>query len=157
MAGLLLISGGVALGTVGSTLTSSELKYRAASRYATTGRIVEIAGIDQMSAGKAWAQSAFPGGLRRCPQMNEGFLAACEAEIKALSERPAPIYGNYGGPLMVTTIEPSPEASPTKFEREAAIEESRESQPAAYEEPPAEALVATEKTDENYPAIPYRQ
>lgn len=94
---MLLGCGGVAMGAFASNMTTDSLAWRAPSREAATAAPVASA-IDQASAGQAWARSAFDGGLRRCPPMNDAFLAACEAEMKQLAERPAFSAGSYGGP-----------------------------------------------------------
>ena len=88
--------------------------------------------IDQGAAGRAWAQDAFTGGLRRCPEMNETFLLACQAEMKLLAARPEIRPGFYGGPLLITQVEKTPQ------------EPDYAPEPLVYEEEAAPALPARE-------------
>ena len=148
--GSLLICGGVAIGALASSLTSSAIVWRAAPRFPVTETVAQTA-VDQAGAGQAWARAAFDGGLRQCPHMNAEFLAACHAEMKALMARPAFASGSYGGPLLITKIEP-PGLEPYRPEEPA----GGDLQPTIdAPEPPALAVdVAAEVTPENYPAAP---
>ena len=103
--GALLVCGGVGIGALASSLTTSAMVWSPSSRIPITEAPVDVA-VDQGRAGQSWARAAFPGGLRRCPALNAAFLRACEAEIKALAERPAFAAGSYGGPLLITKVEP---------------------------------------------------
>jgi hypothetical protein len=145
-AGALLVLGGVGAGVLASSLTNDAIVWRAPSRWAVT-EPVSPAPVDQAKAGESWARTAFAGGLKRCPPINAAFLAACEAEMKALSSRPAFAAGSYGGPLLITKVEPAPEQAfePYRPADEPALEL------ASYEgnadPPPTE-----EPTPDNYPA-----
>ena len=103
---LLLILGGVALGTAVSSYTSANTSWRAAPRFATEA----VASVnDHAAAGRDWARTAFDGGLRQCPAMNPEFLVACENEMKTLTARPGTRQGPGTG-LLITTLaeEPAP-------------------------------------------------
>lgn len=144
---LMLLAGGVGTGVLTSSLTSASLKWQPPSSIPTTERLV-VEEIDQGNAGRSWARTAFEGGLRRCPEMNAEFLAACAAEMKALTERPKFTEGTYGGPLLITKVVPAP-----------AVETYRPKTPdyelPAIEEPvdqPAMLDAPAEPTPVNYPA-----
>lgn len=112
--GMLLVGSGIGMGALASSLTSSAVVWRAPPAIPVTAEPVQTA-PDHAGAGRAWARSAFNGGLRECPKMNPEFLAACQAEMKALAERPDFAAGSYGGPLRVTEIEdavPPPDFEP---------------------------------------------
>jgi hypothetical protein len=147
---MLLVSAGTAAGMLGSSLTSNAIVYRRPALYMTTEPQPLLAAVDHVSAGQSWARSAFPGGLRRCPAMNETFLVACEAEMKALSERPQFPDGSLGGPLQVTKIEPVPPPAET------APETLDETQSVAYETA-APHTIALPLPGEDHPAAPYDQ
>jgi hypothetical protein len=108
-------------------------------------------GIDQFAAGRSWAQAAYDGGLRRCPEMNADFVAACQAEMKALAARPDFAPGSYGGPLLVTSYTPPVDE---------ALVDVAEPLPAAEPAPaierpePTVIPAAMEATPDNYPAAP---
>lgn len=153
---LLLLGGGVAMGALAARLTTDSLVWRAPPRFAATGEAAVIE-VDHAQAGKSWARKAFDGGLRQCPNMNPEFLAACQAEMKALAARPALPAGSYGGPLLVTRLEPSrddrawagydrPEAPPPPRLRDADYD--LEDEPIFPPEP------VYEPTPDNYPAAP---
>lgn len=147
--GLLLMGGGIGVGALASSLTSASIAWRPPSRFAMTEPALPTP-VDQAGAGRSWARSAFVGGLRRCPEMNAAFLAACEAEMKALIERPALLHGSYGGPLLVTKFEPA---------QKPRIEPDRPTEPEMdlplIEGPAVEPIEAeAEPTPANYPAAP---
>jgi hypothetical protein len=148
---LLLACGGAGLGTAWSSLTSSAVVWQRPVRFAETAPPAAQS-VDQFAAGRYWAQAAFDGGLRRCPQMNADFVAACEAEMKALKDRPAFAAGSYGGPLLITTYTPPERAveappAPSIEEIESDAERS------VVEHQPATVVPAAfEPTPENYPA-----
>ena len=143
----MLIFGGVGAGVLASSLTSSAIAWRAPSRIPMVEQVVADP-IDQGSAGRNWARTAFDGGLRRCPEMNAQFFAACQAEMKALMERPKLAYGSYGGPLLITKIEPAPEMEPYRPEPVAYDVSLPEDAPA-----PSPAIEAVDQpTPVNYPA-----
>jgi hypothetical protein len=112
---LMLIFGGVGAGVLASSVTTSSLVWQRPSSIPMTEQVVSDP-VDQGSAGRNWARTAFDGGLRRCPEMNAEFLAACQAEMKALLERPKLNLGSYGGPLLITKVEPVPEIEPYRPE-----------------------------------------
>ncbi|WP_217352681.1 hypothetical protein [Sphingomonas sp. ID1715] len=143
----LLIMGGVAAGMLASSATTASLAWRAPPRFPTTEQVASEP-IDQGNAGRSWARTAFEGGLRRCPAMNAEFLAACEAEMKALQERPKLAYGSSGGPLLITKVVPEQPTEPYRPEQ-------LELEPAMPEEPtePVPAIAPVEApTPINYPA-----
>lgn len=150
--GVLLIFGGVGAGVLASSLTSASLVWQRPSRIPMTEQVIADP-VDHGSAGRAWARTAFDGGLRRCPEMNAEFLAACEAEMKALLDKPKLAYGSYGGPLLVTRIEPVP--GPEAY-RPA---EAEPDLPPLGEtvEAPAVIEAVMEPTPDNYPAEPQPQ
>lgn len=128
--GALLVCGGVAVGAFASSFVTDAARFQRKPIHAvwpTTSKV----DLAQDDAGRAWARSAFPGGLRKCPEMNPAFMAACRAEIEALMKQPAMMAGSYGGPLLVTTIEaevppvpvPEPEPEPLPDEPEIAVAE----------------------------------
>lgn len=149
----LLISGGIGVGALASSLTSDALVWRAPARMAMTDAPIS-APVDQASAGQAWARSAFDGGLRQCPQMNDDFLAACQEEMKKLAERPAFPAGSYGGPLLITKVETaSYDGGWAAQDRlETPRRQPRQAEPAPLPDPvPEEATF--ERTPDNYPAV----
>lgn len=153
---LLLIGTGIGIGALASSLTSAALVWRAPPRFPSTAEPVKLT-RDQASAGRAWARSAFDGGLRECPKMNPEFIAACQAEIKALSDRPSFAEGSYGGPLLVTTIEPvAPVPDFEPYVPEEPALPARNWREADYgAQPPARTADAPpEPTQANYPAVP---
>jgi hypothetical protein len=143
----MLLGGGVGAGVVASSVTSTSLRWQPPSSIPMTERALSEP-VDQGNAGRSWARTAFEGGLRRCPEMNAEFLAACAAEMKALMEKPKFADGSYGGPLLVTKVAPA-----------AAVEPYRPETP-DYDVPPAPepagepAMIdaPTEPTPANYPA-----
>ncbi len=147
--GMMLILGGIGAGVLASSLTTSSIAWQRPSRIPMVEQAVSDA-VDQGSAGRTWARTAFDGGLRRCPEMNAEFLAACQSEMKALLEKPKLAYGSYGGPLLITKVEPLPRLEPY-----------RPAEP-DYDLPPLEEPAdplpvieaAAEATPENYPAQP---
>lgn len=148
---LLLASGGAGLGMAWSGLTSSAVDWERPARFSEMAPVAEQA-VDQFAAGRSWAQAAYDGGLRQCPQMNADFIAGCQAEMKALAARPDFAPGSYGGPLLVTTYEPAVPEVPVEDETPAIIER-RVEQELAAEEPVADLVPATyEPTPANYPA-----
>lgn len=145
----LLVMGGAGAGVLASSLTSDAVVWNAPpSRWANTEQVAAQP-IDQARAGQNWARTAFSGGLKRCPPINNAFLAACEAEMKALASRPAFATGSYGGPLLITKVEPVPEPEIAEYRPVA----EPDLVPASYEIV-EEALPVTEPTPENYPAAP---
>lgn len=153
--GLLLIGGGAAAGALASRFTSDALVWRAPARFPSTANVA-LAGVDQAQAGKSWAQKAFDGGLRKCPAINPEFLAACEAEMKALTTRPAFPAGSYGGPLLTARVEAAPrdDRAWQAYDRLETPPEPalRDADYAEDEPPPFEP--AYEPTPDNYPAEP---
>ena len=146
---LMLVFGGVGAGVVASSLTTSSLAWQRPSRIPMTGQVLDEP-IDQGNAGRNWARTAFDGGLRRCPEMNAEFLAACQAEMKVLLERPKLAYGSYGGPLLITKVEPSSRVEPYR-------PAEPDFEPPEMEEPlePLPVIqAAAEPTPETYPAQP---
>lgn len=144
---LLLASGGAGLGMAWSSLTSSAVKWERPARFSELTPVAEQA-IDQFAAGRSWAQAAYDGGLRRCPEMNADFIAGCQAEMKALAARPDFAPGSYGGPLLVTTYEPPVAKVPMEQDAVAEVEPEFP----AEETAPALVPAAYETTPENYPA-----
>jgi hypothetical protein len=138
----LLTLTGVGLGAMATSVTRASLKWQPPTRFAYTERVAPEP-VDHSEAGRSWARAAYDGGLRRCPQMNASFVAACQAEMKALAARPGFVPGSYGGPLLVTKVEPVTLPEPYR----------------AYE-PEAMPLIAPEpelveeRTPDNYPAVP---
>jgi hypothetical protein len=116
-----LTLGGVGAGVLASSLTSDAIVWSAPSRWAVTEQVAPEP-IDQGKAGESWARTAFSGGLKRCPPINPAFLAACEAEMKLLAARPAFPAGSYGGPLLITKIEPVPVPEIDEYEPEPPLE-----------------------------------
>lgn len=117
--GALLICGGIGLGAIASSLTTSSIVWRPPPRLALAAEPLGPTPVDQAGAGQAWARTAFDSGLRQCPKMNSEFLAACEAEMAALASRPALPSGSYGGPLLITKVEASvPEPEYDSYEPE---------------------------------------
>jgi len=112
---------GAAAGVLASSLTRDAMTWRAPSRWATT-ELVAPEPVDQARSGQSWARMAFSGGLRRCPAINDAFLAACEAEMKALAERPSAPAAGYGGPLLITKVEPFPEPEIDEYRPEPLLE-----------------------------------
>ncbi len=148
---LLLASGGAGLGMAWSSLTSSAVKWERPARFSELTPMAEQA-VDQFSAGRSWAQAAYDGGLRRCPEMNADFIAGCQAEMKALAARPDFAPGSFGGPLLVTTYEPAVPEVPVEEETPAMIERRVERALAAEEPVPTVTPASFEATPENYPA-----
>lgn len=151
--GAMLVGSGVCAGMLASSYTSDALVWRAPARVPTVDAPLATA-VDQASAGQGWARSAFDGGLRQCPKMNDQFLAACEAEMKKLAARPAFPAGSYGGPLLITKVEPEQPAD--AWEAQDRLEQPRpEVRPAAFETPDTTPQhPAFERTPDNYPAMP---
>ncbi|MBS0502926.1 MAG: hypothetical protein JSS55_03805 [Proteobacteria bacterium] len=111
----LLIGGGAGLGAIASSLTSASIKAQPVPR-AEPAQTAIVSDVDQESAGKSWARTAFDGGLRQCPAMNAEFLTACQAEMKALAARPGFVPGSYRGRLLVTkVVQPEPEPDTTEY------------------------------------------
>ena len=144
----LLIGGGAGLGAIASSLTSASIRPVVETRAPMTETAM-VADIDQAAAAKSWARTAFDGGLRQCPAMNAEFLAACEAEMKALAAKPGISPGRYGGPLLVTQVVEPREADAATDDRYADIEQPARyrtasyapdgpSEPADYPDEPAE-------------------
>ena len=153
--GLLLACGGVGVGVLASSLTNSSIVWRAPPRIPTTDDPVQV-DVDQASAAQAWARSAFDGGLRRCPQINPEFLAACQAEMKALTDRPAPTYVANDRELLITQVEPVdsvPDMAP--YIPDAPLDLDR--QDAEHEPEPSQPLAEqfADRTPDNYPAEPF--
>lgn len=148
---MFLALAGIGMGAVASSLTSSAVQWRPVSRFAMT-QPVPSEPVDQGQAGRSWARIAYDGGLRRCPEMNPQFVAACQAEMKALEARPALMAGSYGGPLLITKVEPAPEPQLEPYRPEPMPELEMEMVPAAYT--PEEPEVTPEPTPDNYPAAP---
>ena len=136
----LLTLAGVGLGAVATSVTRASLKWQAPSRFAYTEQVAPEP-IDHGEAGRSWARTAYDGGLRRCPEINPSFVAACQAEMKALAARPDFVPGSYGGPLLVTKYEPVTLPEPYR-----AYEP--EPMPVTAPEPGA----VDEPTPDNYPA-----
>jgi hypothetical protein len=147
---LLLAAAGAGIGALASSVTSATIAWRAPARFAMTEPINHEP-VDQSEAGRSWARVAFDGGLRRCPEMNASFLAACEAEMKALQERPAFAAGSYGGPLLITEVEPVAEPQDEGYRPRR--EPVPEIEVASLEEVPAPTLEPDEVTPANYPAL----
>lgn len=146
---LLLACGGAGIGMAWSSMTSSAVVWQRPAQFAELGPAPHQ-GVDQFAAGRSWAQAAYDGGLRRCPEMNADFVAACEAEMKALAARPDFAPGSYGGPLLVTTYEPPAPTVPEEHVSLAALESDAE--PAPTEPEPTIVPTAFEATPDNYPA-----
>lgn len=151
--GALIVGGGVMMGALASSYTSDALVSRAPAPEIPTTEAPVTTAIDQASAGQGWARTAFDGGLRQCPKMNPEFLAACETEMKKLVARPAFAAGSYGGPLLITKVEPEP--SDDAWEAQDRLERPRpELEPADFEplpEPVPEP--AFQRTPDNYPSV----
>jgi hypothetical protein len=151
--GGLLIGGGVILGAFASSITTDARVWRTPPpQFPVTDSAIGTP-VDQGSAGRGWARTAFDGGLRVCPKMNAEFLAACEAEMKKLAARPEFPAGSYGGPLLVTKVVPAP--PDIGWEAQDRLEEPREElRPADFDPLPEIAPVepAFERTPDNYPA-----
>lgn len=140
----MLTMAGVGLGALLTSLTGASLKWQPPSRFHTTEQVAAEP-IDHGEAGRNWARTAYDGGLRRCPEMNPSFVAACQAEMKALAARPNFLPGSYGGPLLVTTIEPVtlPEAY-----------RAYEPEPMPLVAPETVVESVEEATPDNYPSAP---
>jgi hypothetical protein len=151
----LLVCGGIGVGALASSLTSDAIRWRPPAHFPMTEAAPEATDIDQAAAGEAWARSAYAGGLRRCPVLNPEFLAGCEAEIAALSARPEFPPGSYGGPLLITKVEPIAPEEPVEPYEPVADAQPDEWRQASYD-PAAEeeAEPAFERTPDNYPAAP---
>lgn len=147
----MLILGGIGTGVVASSFTSDAVVWQAPLSRWTVPEQVEAQPIDQAKAGESWARTAFSGGLKTCPAINAAFLAACEAEMKLLAERPAFAAGSYGGPLLITKVEPIPVPEIEEYEPEPPLEL------ASYEETfastPAEAGAQESQAPELNPAL----
>jgi hypothetical protein len=146
----LLIGGGAGLGAVVSSFTSASIKPLAQTRAPMT-QTAMIGSIDQESAAKNWARTAFDGGLRQCPAMNPEFFAACEAEMKALAARPGFVPGSYGGPLLVTKIV-EPKAETVSEEQEQVRPAYRE---ASYNPPLEDEPAGPDEQDDPPDSQPY--
>lgn len=142
---------GIGLGMAASSVTSASVTWRPPARFAAT-ESMPAEPVDQGEAGRSWARVAYDGGLRRCPEMNADFVAACQAEMKALAERPAMIPGSYGGPLLITKVEPTPEPPVETYRPEPLPEPALVS--AAYETGASALPPMPEPTPDNYPAAP---
>ena len=143
----LLVAGGVGLGAFASTLATEARMWQAPPR--SLEPMIEPAVVDHAAAGRSWARAAFDGGLRRCPDLNPVFVAGCDAELKALAARPAFQPGSYGGPLLITRIEPvAPEPHAPGREDEPARAEHAEADLEVDEVLPP----LLEPTPANYPA-----
>jgi len=136
----LLTLTGAGLGAVATSVTRASLKWQPPSRFAYTEQVAPEP-IDHGEAGRSWARTAYDGGLRRCPEMNPSFVAACQAEMKALAARPDFVPGSYGGPLLVTKYEPV--TLPDVY---------REPEPMPLVAPEPVVEVVDEPTPDNYPA-----
>jgi hypothetical protein len=150
----LLVGGGVMLGAFASSITTDARIWRAPPQLPTTDAPLATP-VDQAGAGRGWARTAFDGGLRECPKMNAEFLAACEAEMKKLADRPDFPAGSYGGPLLITKVEPA--QSDDSWEAQDRLETPR----LAVRETDYAPLPAPspdeppfERTPDNYPAAP---
>jgi hypothetical protein len=150
----LLACGGIGMGALASSLTSDARVWRPPSHIPVTDEPV-AAPVDQASAGQAWARSAYDGGLRQCPQMNDAFLAACQEEMRKLAERPAFPAGSYGGPLLITKYEPARDDggwdAQDRLETPRAVRRQTDYSPP---EAPAPQEATFEPTPDNYPAAP---
>lgn len=148
-AGMLLVCAGVGGGVLASSLTTDSIQWRPAARFVFPETAPAVP-TDQAGAGRSWAQTAFSGGLRRCPALNPAFLKGCEAEMKALQERPALPTGSYGGPLLITKVEPAtPEPDFEPYQPDLLPAE-----PAWRDTRFAPALdVSDQRTPDNYPAM----
>lgn len=142
----LLLLGGVGAGVFASSLTTSSIAWRPTSRVPMVEQAVADP-VDQGSAGRNWARTAFDGGLRRCPEMNAEFLAACQAEMKLLLEKPKLAYGSYGGPLLITKYEGPP------IDTYRPAEENFDLPPSEEAVEPEVAQSVLEPTPVNYPAL----
>lgn len=116
--GAMLVCAGAGIGALVSSLTTQSVVWRAPPLSPATTGTASVA-VDQVQAGRAWARSAFDGGLRQCPEMNAEFLAACQAEMTALAERPVPPPDHYDDQPQVAAIEPLlPEDDPRSYDPE---------------------------------------
>jgi hypothetical protein len=140
----LLTLAGVGLGTLATSVTRASLKWQPPSRFAYTEQVAPEP-VDHGEAGRAWARAAFDGGLRRCPEMNASFVAACQAEMKALAARPDFVPGSVGGPLLVTKVEPV--TLPETYR-------AYGPEPMPLIAPEPVQPVMEERTPDNYPAAP---
>jgi hypothetical protein len=157
--GGLLMGGGAVLGALASSITTDARVWRAPPQIPATDTQAAIP-VDQAGAGQGWARTAFDGGLRDCPKMNAEFLAACQAEMKKLAARPAFPAGSYGGPLLITKVEPvrSGNVEPDdaweaqdRLEMPRPVVRDTDYQPLP---PPIADNPPFEKTPDNYPAAP---
>ncbi len=139
--GAMLVCAGAGFGVLASSLTSNSIAWRPPARFHIVESRPDLARVDQAAAGQAWARSAFWGGLRRCPALNDAFVTACEAEIKALAERPD-FAGSYSAPLLVTTIE------------HVGMEPYRPAEPDVQDASYVPVKIVRERTPDNYPAAP---
>lgn len=147
---LLLACGGAGIGMAWSSLTSSAVVWQRPASFAETEQQPGQS-VDQFAAGRAWARAAFDGGLSRCPEMNADFVAGCEAEIKALKDRPRFGAGSDGGPLLITSYTPPA----PRIEDEPALPTVEEEPPDLAQAPaPAPIPAMFEPTPDNYPAAP---
>ncbi|GAO38200.1 hypothetical protein SCH01S_10_00100 [Sphingomonas changbaiensis NBRC 104936] len=151
--GALIVGGGVVMGMLASSYTSDSLVWHAPAPEIPTTDAPVAPAIDQASAGQGWARTAFDGGLRQCPEMNPEFLAACQTEMKKLVARPAFAAGSYGGPLLITKVEPTP--SEDAWAAQDRLERPRpELEPTDFEPLPEPAPEpAFQRTPDNYPAV----
>jgi hypothetical protein len=150
----LLLGGGLGMGVLASSLTTDAVVWRPPATIPTTATPTATL-IDQASAGRGWARTAFDGGLRDCPKINPEFLAACQTEMKKLSDRPVFLAGSYGGPLLITKIEPDRVDDGWKAQER--LETPRAPLEQAAYEPlpePTPAAPSFEPTSDNYPAMP---
>lgn len=151
----LLVGGGVMLGAFASSVTTDARVWRAPPELPTTDAPLATP-VDQAGAGRGWARTAFDGGLRECPKINAEFLAACEAEMTKLAERPAFPAGSYGGPLLITKVV-EPVRSEDAWEAQDRLETPRPAVQEADYEPlpvPPPDDPPFERTPDNYPAAP---
>lgn len=142
------------MGVLASSLTSDALVWRRPATIPTTDAPITTP-VDQASAGRGWARTAFDGGLRDCPKINAEFLAACQTEMSKLSKRPAFPAGSYGGPLLITKYEP--DRVDDGWEAQERIETARPApEDVDYAPPPEPTPVEPpfERTPDNYPAAP---
>jgi hypothetical protein len=158
--GGLLVGAGIMLGALASSVTTDALVWTPPPQMPVTDA-APATPVDQASAGKGWARTAFDGGLRQCPKMNAEFLAACQAEMKKLAARPDFPAGSYGGPLLITKLEPVPPANAGPDDEAWAAQDRLETPPPAvleadYRPPPLPVPdePSFERTPENYPAGP---
>jgi len=149
----LLLGGGVLMGALASSLTTDALVWHQPATIPVTDAPIATP-VDQAGAGQGWARTAFDGGLRECPKINAEFLAACEAEMKKLAERPDFSAGSYGGPLLITKV-----VEPDRVDDGWDAQDRLETPPpppdlADYEALPAPAPTEPpfERTPDNYPA-----